>query len=441
MFPARRWRAPAPPSGARALSLVILTAAALLARHAAPASAQAARASVARKDASSAACLSSSPIFAPAAPDSAHLLYVEQESVTPHADGRILVAGNPVFLWGKTGAGYEFVEQDSIIGMVISAPSSVRSVVSPLPHHHVQGVRSVALPGGWWLVTFAEVVPTKPGVNPVVLHYWAAETDGTSWRGLTQLPAVVDSLSSAEASALVWRAGRAMLAVPGDRGRFPYRDPRVVTYTRVGGKWSAASAALGRRTYVAVALTRTRDLLAVVRPDSTEREDDNSLFMYYKSPADSTWSVAYRLVRGYRSPVRDPFFSGEDDSLTLSWRVTSFEDRSRTAWFTRLNAMGDTLGASMRVADEAELLYGAQRGRRGVLIASDRGNPFATHRFVEYDGISTPAAPRVTSTKYRGLLGLALTRDYAVVIGSQTSDTRGEPAVFSMIQSHPWRCH
>jgi hypothetical protein len=265
---------------------------------------------------------------------------------------------------------------------------------------------------------------------------WAAETDGSSWRSLQPLPMIIDSMVPAEASALVVRDGRALLVVPSEK-RF---ERRVVTYTRDNGQWSASVGSVGFLTYVALAATTSRDLLAVVRPDSTEREDNNSLFVYAKAPADTTWRLRSRLVRGYRSPVRDPVFSEDGDGLTLAWRVTSPEQRSRTAWFTRLNAQGDTIASNVRFSSEVELLYDAARGGNGLWVSSDRGNPSATLRFVEHHGTSTPSPERITPTTYRGLLGLTITKDYAVVIASQTGKAPGDPAVISIIQSHPWRC-
>jgi hypothetical protein len=250
------------------------------------------------------------------------------------------------------------------------------------------------------------------------------------------MPAVADSMNAAESSALVWREGRAILAVPAWRGR----EHRVVLFTRERGVWSAANSYVGRYSYVGLAATGSRDVLAVVGPDSTEREDNNSLFIFRKARSDSAWTRSYRLVRGFRSPVRDPVFSTDGDGLKLSWRVTSADQRSRVAWFARLNAAGDTISPIAYVATESELLYDAQRGRHGLWVASDLGMPHTTLRFAEYDGTSTPSPERVTPTTYRGLLGVALTRDFAVLIASQPDTKPGDPAVISMIQSHPWRC-
>jgi hypothetical protein len=43
-------------------------------------------------------------------------------------------------------------------------------------------------------------------------------------------------------------------------------------------------------------------------------------------------------------------------------------------------------------------------------------------------------------TKYRGLLGLAVTRDRAVVVGSLAAENPRDPAVVSIIETHTWRC-
>ena len=228
-------------------------------------------------------CVEPKPIVTPARIGSKNFLYVEQETVTPQSDGRVLVAGNPVFLWGRLGKIWDVLPQDTLMGMIVSPPARVLALRSPIPGRPFSGVRSAALPDGWWLVTFAEVVAASAPVAPRVISYWSAETDGMVWRSLQQLPSVSDSLNASESSALVLRDGRAMLAVPAWRAG----QHRVVLFVRERGAWSATNAYVGRYSYVALAATASRDVLAVVGPDSTEREDNNSLFIFRKSPSDT----------------------------------------------------------------------------------------------------------------------------------------------------------
>jgi hypothetical protein len=384
-------------------------------------------------------CVAPQPILAPARIDRDHLLYVEQETVTAQSDGRVLVAGRPVFLWARrkpSTRAYDLNEQDTLMGMTITPPSRVRPLPSPIPGRPFAGVRSAPLPDGWWLVTFAEVIPAPPPVGNRVIAMWAAETDGSAWRALEKLPPVADSLFVAEGSELVWRNGRVLLAIPATHDH----ERRVVVFARDSGRWSARSHYFGTANYVAVASSPSRDILAVVRLDTTERADRNSLFIYSKLPSDSAWSQGYRLVRGLEHPVRDPILRTDGDLLRLSWRSLSVDQRERTGMFVTLNAMGDSITSPATFARDVQLLYYSARGPHGVWVTSDYGSPASTLRFVERAGSAPPTPAREVPTTYRGLVGLAVTKRFAVVIASQVGSLAGDPAVISIIQSHPWRC-
>ena len=132
-------------------------------------------------------------------------------------DGRVLVAGNPVFVWRDRGNGFDLLARDSLFGMVIDSGAVVRGIPSPLPGRHLDAVRAAAMPDGWWLVVFAEVVPSEPSAIPPVIAMWTGETDGKNWRGLRTLPLIADSLNVPYMSPLAWRDGRARIVVPFQR--------------------------------------------------------------------------------------------------------------------------------------------------------------------------------------------------------------------------------
>jgi hypothetical protein len=102
--------------------------------------------------------------------------------------------------------------------------------------------------------------------------------------------------------------------------------------------------------------------------------------------------------------------------------------------------VGDAVSPPVSFADDVQLLYYAARGAHGLWVTSDYGSPASTLRFIERSDSSTPSRARVVPTSYRGLVGLAVTKRYAVVIASEVGRLAGDPAVISMIQSHPWRC-
>src|SRR5687768_1470521 len=73
-------------------------------------------------------CLDTSATIVPARLDARHLIYVEQETVVGQEDGRVLVAGNPVFVWRDRGNGFDLLARDSLFGMVIDTGAVVRGI-------------------------------------------------------------------------------------------------------------------------------------------------------------------------------------------------------------------------------------------------------------------------------------------------------------------------
>lgn len=385
-----------------------------------------------------ASCLATSPLIVDALLDGRHPVYVEQETVVSQSDGRVLVAGSPVFVWERRGERYELVDQDTIVGMVVRTPSDVRAVASPLPGRSLTEFRSAALADGWWLVTFAEVAPSHlpPPQRPRVLAVWAGETDGTRWRAVERLPATPDSLETGLTSRLAWRDGRAMLAmlsITGDRRR-------VTLFTRQSGAWSTTAVDVALPAYVDVAATATHDVLVVVRPDTTEREDINSLFVHTRSKSRPDWTSGVRLVRGDRSPVRSPVLNETDGGLLLSWRITSDQARLGTAWSTWLDPSGAPAAPISRVTGDARQLTGAIGRGGGVWAVTDRTWPLSLLQLIEHDGHGAIVGAHASATTTRGMIGLALTSRHAVLIASRPARSSGEPAVISVIQSYPWRC-
>jgi hypothetical protein len=379
-------------------------------------------------------CMDTAATAAPARLDAEHLIYVEQETVVSQRDDRVLVAGNPVFVWRDRGDRYDLLGLDSLFGMVIEPSLSVHAIPKPMNGRSFDGMRAAALPDGWWLVTFAEVVPTQTPTRPTVIGMWTGETDGTRWRSLQKLPMIADSIETWGISALAWRDGRARLAVP-----FMHDHRRmIVLYALDEGRWSARIDTLGFMSYVALALSPSRDLMAVVRPLETVDSDDNSLFLYTKSPRDSIWTNSAQIVRGRDDPVRDPLFSGEHPRV-LSWRRTSATSRSAEAWFATVSQNGDSISTPTNLATGATLTSLASRSGHAILAIADRVWPNPTLQFVEL-GESSPIAKQSMHTNYRSLIGLELTHANVVLIAARAAATPRDPVVVSILQTHAWRC-
>jgi hypothetical protein len=379
-------------------------------------------------------CLDTAATIHPARLDARHLIFAEQQTVSAQPDGRILVAGNPVWVWKDRGTGYDMLAKDSVFGMVVDSTEIVRAIPSPLPGRVLEGMRAAALPDGWWMVSFADVIPAEVPKQPTVLGMWVGETDGVRWRRVQKLPVVADSLNIGLSSALAWREGRARLAVP------YWKDHRfrVVLYSLDDGRWRGSVNDFGPVAAVAVHLTRTRDLIAVVMPFVDSIPDVNSLFFYTKRPQDTAWSARRNIVRSGKEMVLDPLFTDYGTPL-LSWRKVRNGQQEWDAWFTTYDESRDSIAPPTRLTTGAIEITAASRGDHVEWAISDRAWPGPSVQLLETD--DTKRGARLDrDTRYRGLFGLAITRGRVVLIAAQSAATPREASVVSMIETHTWRC-
>jgi len=377
-------------------------------------------------------CLDTAATVAPARLDAKHLIYTEQETVVTQR-GRTLVAGNPVWVWRDNGQGYDMLAKDSLFGMVVDTTALVHAIPSPLPGRILDGMRAVALPDGWWMVSFAEVIPADPPKRPTVLAMWIGETDGERWRSVHALPHVVDSLD-VTMSALGRHDGRARLLVP---FKSDHRK-KLVVYSLDHGRWTASTTDFESLAMFALRLTPDRDVLAVVRSVLDTIPDVNSLFLYSKRPTDSLWTKRQLILRAGREPVFDPLFIGADTHL-LSWRQSRNSKREWDAWFARYDERTDSVVAPTRLTSDAiEVAAVADEGHAAWAV-SNREWPNPIVQLLETDAAGNVARLN-RDTRYRGLFGLIITRHRLLLIAAQSAASSREPAVVSMIETHTWRC-
>jgi len=382
-------------------------------------------------------CIDTAATIVPARLDEKHLIYVEQETVEANRDGRILVAGAPVFVWRNAGERYDLLGLDSLFGMIIEPSSSfVRGIPSPMPGHVLKGMRAAPLSDGWWLVTFAEVDSLHTQRRPKVLAMWAGETDGASWRAVERLPAVADTLDALRFSALAMHDGRVRLAAVVRRDW----QRRVVLFSRDDGRWTALAYDMGLSEYAAVLPTATSDMLAIARPDTTlSVVDHNSLFLYTKSPADTLWTPHPRLWRGGLDPVQQQLFVRDASRPLLLW-LTGPLFRARAAWALSLATIPDRAPDPIPMVTYASDLVAASLGDAGVIATYDRGGSTREIRIYEYHEPLRISLMLSKPSEYRGILGAALTKDRVVLVASKAAQPPRDPAVISVLETHAWRC-
>lgn len=378
-------------------------------------------------------CLDTAATVAPARLDAKHLVYAEQQTVVTGRDGRTLVAGNPVWVWRANGHGYDMLAKDSLFGIVVDTTALVHAVPSPLPGKILEGMRAAALPDGWWMASFAEVIPFDPPKRSTVLSMWVGETDGTRWRSLRKLPHVADSLD-VMMSALAWHSRRARLLVP---FRADHRL-QLAVYSLDDGRWTASTADIGTLGMFALRLTPERDVLAVAKAILDTIADVNSLFLYSKRPSDTLWQQRQLVLRAGREPVFDPLFIGTDTHI-LSWRRSRNSRREWDAWFARYDERTDSLGTPVLLTSDAIEIEAVARKAHAVWAVSNREWPNPKVQLLETDTAGNVA--RVyRDTRYRGLFGVILTPRRLLLVAAQSAATDREAAVVSMIETHTWRC-
>jgi len=303
-----------------------------------------------------------------------------------------------------------------------------------MPGHVLKGMRAAALSDGWWLVAFAEVFSVEEATRPNVIAMWVGETDGSSWRAVQKLPAIADTLEPLRFSALALRDGRVRLAAVVTRDW----QRRVVLFARDDGRWTVRAHDVGLSEYAAITATPSSDLLAVARPDTTLREDHNSLFLYSKAPTDTVWTPHRRIWRGGMDPVQQPMFASAANRPLLVW-VAGPLLRARGAWALSLPTIADSAGEPTLMLANASSLAGSSLGDAGVVATYDRVGTRDIHVF-EYHEPLHVSLVLAKPTEYRGLFAAALTPDRLVLIASKAGQPPRDPAVISMLETYAWRC-
>ena len=246
-----------------------------------------------------------------------HSAYIEPQAFVSDGD-RLLLVGRPTYVWRKGGP-VALIAGDSTVGAVLDGAGHAESLPSPIAPRLVNDMRAAAATKGSWAVMFAEAEPRRPQDTPQVTAYWFGITDGTRWKNLTRLPTEGMSPRSISASDLVRTPHGYVLGVPIDRGA--RRDVLIVEWG--GDRLRSEIVETKAAGYVSMAASAGGDLLlAVVRPDTTEREDENSLFVYQRDAGARSWRALRRVARGAGRPVRDPTMSITNRDIVLTWRAT-----------------------------------------------------------------------------------------------------------------------
>jgi len=228
----------------------------------------------------------------------------------------MLLAGSPVYLWQSTHSNVE-LPNPNLIGVLLSGSGRVKALVSPIDQKRVTDVRAIANPDGTWGVLFGDQLDRSMGMERDPDTYWFSTFDGKRWRSLEKLPKPGGRIRSLSATKLVRRGNTLYLAVPVD---YPRLNDAVALFIREDGKWRMEEKRLGIAGYLALDTTSTGTLLlGVVAVDTTEKSDENSLFLYELRSSGKEWVSKGRLVKGAGRPVHHPEFVWSGHSLIAGW--------------------------------------------------------------------------------------------------------------------------
>lgn len=344
-------------------------------------------------------------------------VFVEPQAVVTSGD-RILIAGNPTYVWYLENGRVSAVGRDSIFGIVTDRTGRATAIPSPLRPGHVHAVRAAAHDSGQWAVVFADADPPVRFAGPIhVRAYWFGITDGARWIRLEKLPAVEGELKVDAASSLVRTKRGYAFALPLTR---EYRD-RAAVFAEREGRWTTDFVGAGA---LYTSLTTDGDELvlgsvysdtAPTRPAVAWR-DHNSLWLYRTTENGTRWGTRTRLVHGVGQPVHHPALAGAKDGVHVGW--LSAGAASHEARLASIVAP-DTLAFTAKLVRETQqIMSNVTANGRPLWVTTDyaAGPPEMWVRIWTMRG-AAPVQLAATKTDFDGVAGFAVLDSTIVVVG------------------------
>lgn len=269
-------------------------------------------------------------------------IYVEPQALAASSD-RVLLAGTPNYTWTTSGVGgeTESVEQNTVLGVILSGGGYARKLVAPVDANRVRTVRAVTQADGRWAIMFVEMSPLAS--TDSVARVWFGIHDGIDWLRLAQIPLPKDGILRTGAVSRLTRGGGDTLAFAVPVRLATYDDLAVFTYD--GSTWSYEIIPTRKVAYADLSYSAvTGWLMAVVQPDSTVPRDLNSLFLYAKAGG---WTVLRKIDSGRTAPIHHPSLrlGSNKGASTLGWLavVTSPNGGQRSEARVAPDPLGDAV--------------------------------------------------------------------------------------------------
>lgn len=299
--------------------------------------------------------------------DDGRALYVEPQTFA--SNGRqALLAGWPAIVWRPDrDSNWVLQRVDSVFGVVVAPGKPARIVPRPAGiTDTIDGVQAVANRDGSWTVIWMEVDSvTRETLYFHVLRMRAARLlpNGRWGSAPEELPLPPDVQQ--------WQyrtAGRPVMAgdsvVWGVVARMTQQFPRAFLYVRYAGRWTVEQLPTSRFSHVIPGWSPGSGLvLAALRPDTTVRSDNNSLFLYTNHDG---WRVAQRIVLGGTEPVYAPQWAHTPDGLVLGWTRPAGAGRGQPVFTAAL--VGDSVSSVRPSFGQSYMVPSFIAGPRGAAL-------------------------------------------------------------------------
>lgn len=238
-------------------------------------------------------------------------VYVEPSSFVVAASGEVLLLGHPTAVWARPDSGAKMVAGPSeYLGVEFrwKGPASLIPPPRFLSGPVGISVRAAEGPDQGWVV----VAPGTDSVGEVQL--WSGSYSQGAWSGQTPVPSSgMGHLRSDVASALVRTGDGYAMAMP---VRLRNGENMVALFRSRADVWASEVLPVSGVAGVAVAHAEPNGLiLALTRPDPSQRRDQNSLFLHVQS---NPWHAGQLVQRGGDRPVMHAEWSIRPP-LSLSW--------------------------------------------------------------------------------------------------------------------------
>lgn len=275
-------------------------------------------------------------------------VYIEPTAFVESADGKILLAGSPIYAFGFDDGGRpQPAEDPEIFGAVLHADGRVQAVPKPMDAPLIQP-RALALPDGGWEVVFGIDSTSNFEDSSYRMGARYGRFDGRRWSELEDPLANAASPRFPGSSGLVRNSQGLWWATEAPPGSSFSVRPTILNRNESG--WNATRFP-DRAAYIELAVGPENGALhaVAVRPDTTKERDGNSLFLHRME--DGAWQPSSKLADSDEGRVHSPILEFSDGEPVVGWWARV--DHGETGREARSNRQPSQQGTNHHVLAES----------------------------------------------------------------------------------------